>query len=1177
VKNINKIFTFISFIVPLVLYIVTMAPTTSFWDCGEFIATSYILGVPHPPGSPLFLLLGNVFSHIPLFGDIGARVNIISPLASAFSVMFLYLIIVQLLETLNNDRDQFSNLIINNVSALIAALTFAITDSHWFNAVEAEVYSLSTFFTAIVLWMILKWSSLSDNRWNIRYLLLIAYMFGLAIGIHILNLLALPFVTLIVFFKKYKYSLKKLCYVIGITLLIFVTIYYGIILGLPDFVSKINSLSIIIILFLLLFSSVFAIHFRHQNIKLNTTSKIISVITLVIISLLIYNKLFIKSASAISNNYDEEIRIIDDSFYYYLNQDNKSADSWTQEDYDFIEKLKKERNVIIKNQQIFDKKKESLGFLGLLLWQSNIVILGFLFLLIGIPIYYYSNNKNSQFSLQIKIFFMCFILILIGYSSYTTIFIRAGQDPRINENNPNTLDRALSYINRDQYGAITSFNPSSAIQSSSGGHWKRWTNNKENPTLKEQLRFVWNYQIKEMYLRYFAWQFIGRSDKHDKPWLIKDLNDQLVGNRELDGVDFFRYGFPLAFLFGLLGIYYHFNSDWKRALAVLSVFLATGLMLVLYLNQYDPQPRERDYSYVGSFFAFSIWIGIGISYLQQKIRDFFNESNISSFISITISCFIFMLMTMTMGAADFKEHSRKGNYVAWDYGYNLLNSCEPNGIIFTNGDNDTFPLWYLQEVENIRKDVKVVNLSLLNTPWYIEQLMNQEPKLEIKFTNDILLKDIYKIESDYLISTTEGYKLCSKNFTGEIPWDHIDCELVVNNQSTLKFKVPSYKKQVLRIQDYIILQIIKDVFNKQPIYFAATVSENNQVGLGEYLQMEGMTYRLLSSPSEIINYDKMRLNLTQGTLTDTIKTASDYDNAINNNKGIYRFTNLNNKDIYFSDNIKRLVQNYRIGYLRLMQNQIIENNLKEAELLAEQMNEYFPNDVLPIDPWLGFEIIDKIYKPLKLKDKQKKMLEDLIMLNSDTNIKLISVLRALELGHDDLAKSFINDYIAIESIPIESKIALLFETTNSTGSNQALTPLIDDIINNYDLNMISLNDKYALLGILTENNFISESIAIGQSLLINHYDNDLNDINTQKYVADILFEIMVIDDFINFCEVTFENHKIEGLLYALVNAYQTNGQFEKAINELNRWLIDNPNNQRMINKKQKVIKNQSIQ
>ena len=321
----------------------------------------------------------------------------------------------------------------------------------------------------------------------------------------------------------------------------------------------------------------------------------------------------------------------------------------------------------------------------------------------------------------------------------------------------------------------------------------------------------------------------------------------------------------------------------------------------------------------------------------------------------------------------------------------------------------------------------------------------------------------------------------------------------------------------------------------------------------------------------------MRLNLTQGELIDTIKTAQDYTNAVNNNKGIYRFTNLNNRDIYFSDNIKRLVQNYRIGYLRLMQNQIIENNLKEAELLVNQMLEYFPNDVLPIDPWLGFEIIDKIYKPLELKEKQKKMLEDLITLNSDTNIKLISVLRALELGLDDLAISFINDYIAINSIPIESKIALLFETTNLTVSSHALAPLIDDIINNYDLDKISLSDKYALLGILTQNNFINESIPIGKNLLINHYDNDLNDINTQKYIADILFEIMPISEFIDFCEQTFINHKIEGLLYALINAYQTNGQFQKAINELDTWLIDNPNNQRMINKRKKVIENQSIQ
>ena len=207
-NKVNRIFGLLAFILSFILYFSTMAPTTSFWDCGEFIATSYILGVPHPPGSPLFLLLGNVFSHIPILNDVGARVNLISPISSALSVMFLYHIIVHLIKEFNGEVKNLSDIIINNVSAMIAALTFAITDSQWFNAVESEVYAISTFFTAIVLWMILKWSSYSNEKWNIRYLLLIAYMLGLAIGIHILNLLALPFIALIIYFKKYGSGFK---------------------------------------------------------------------------------------------------------------------------------------------------------------------------------------------------------------------------------------------------------------------------------------------------------------------------------------------------------------------------------------------------------------------------------------------------------------------------------------------------------------------------------------------------------------------------------------------------------------------------------------------------------------------------------------------------------------------------------------------------------------------------------------------------------------------------------------------------------------------------------------------------------------------------------------------------------------------------------------------------------
>ena len=1201
-KKVHIILGFLSFIIPFILYVYTMAPTTSFWDCGEFIATSYILGVPHPPGSPLFLLLGNVFSNIPFFDDVGARVNLISPIASALSVMFLYFIIVKLIEEFNGRTNSSSNLIINNLSAFLAALTFAITDSHWFNAVETEVYSLSTFFTAISVWMILKWSSLSKDNWNIRYLLLIAYMIGLAIGIHILNLLTLPFIGLIIYFKKYKnVSTYNIFIVLVLTVVAFIIIYYGIILGLPDIVSKFNSLLIIIFGIGIVFLSIIFLHLRSSvNFYLQIT-KILSILSVMFIVFISYNKLFIKSTDAISSQLSNDITVIDDAFYYYLNEQEKQSGNYDNIDYEYLEDLKKDRALILKNQKVFEKKKNKMSFLGLIFWQSKAVILGFILLLIGIPYllyFYFFNKKDDNLYLSLKVVLLCFLLIFIGYSSYATIFIRANQEPRINENNPNTLDRAVSYINREQYGAIQSFNPKSAIQSSTSGHWKRWTKDKNNPTILEQISYVWNYQIKEMYLRYFAWQFIGRSDKQsDKAWLIKDLDGNLIGNRSLDGIDFFRYGVPLVFFFGLIGIYAHFMNDWKRALAVLSVFLATGLMLVLYLNQYDPQPRERDYSYVGSFFAFAIWVGIGISFLQQKIKEFFEDLNVSSFISTTIVCLIFMLMTFTMSAKDYKEHSRRGNYVAWDYGYNLLNSCEPNAIIFTNGDNDTFPLWYLQEVEKIRRDVRVVNLSLLNTPWYIEQLMNDSPKLNIKFNHPNLIEDIYNIESDYLISTEEGYSLCSKEFKGQIPWSTLDCDLNINKTTKLQFKVPAYRQQVLRIQDYMILQLINDLFTTRPIYFAATVSESNQLGLGRYLQMEGMTYRLVSEklPDNIIesiNYDKMKLNLTQSTLSDTIKNIDDYKKEIDEKIGIYRYRNLNNDKIFFSDNIKRLVQNYRIGYLRLMQHQLNENNFDEVSILSKQLNEYFPISVLPMDPWLGFELIDKIYIPLQDLDNIELMISHMIDFNADINVKLLSILKFHEIFKSGIkTDNLVLKNLIEKNVLLKHKLALLDELSRRIENIEELPEsFIIHLIDNSQ--EFSFNEKLILyqsisqIGSKFEINSLSQHYSeLIKNLLINHYNTDLSDVDYQKYLSDNLILLIGPQDFFEFAyPYVVNNQKIEGMLYtfiniliddiqngsSLMNKYKKNESLNNlGISTLDSWIDKYPNNQRLINKRNK--------
>ena len=565
--------------------------------------------------------------------------------------------------------------------------------------------------------------------------------------------------------------------------------------------------------------------------------------------------------------------------------------------------------------------------------------------------------------------------------------------------------------------------------------------------------------------------------------------------------------------------------------------------------------------------------------IQEKIRKFFEESQIASFISISVACFIFMLMPVKMIYADYKEHDRSKIFVAWDYGYNLLNSCEPNAVLFTNGDNDTFPLWYLQEVENIRKDVKVVNLSLLNTPWYIEQLMNIEPKLDFKFSNELLSEDIYSIESDYLISTIEGYSMCGDEYKGEVPWESLDCELELDNNIILNFKIPAYKKQVLRIQDYMILQILKDEGMNRPIYFAATVSENNQIGLKEYLLMEGMTYRVLFNNSNNqdllrINYDKMKQNLTQSLSTDTIKTADDYIKHVDLGYGIYKYTNLNNKDIHFSDNIKRLVQNYRIAYLRMAQEKLKNKEYEELKELNTNMLSYFPPDILPIDPWLGFEFIDKIYKPLNDTLNQKNMIKNLIKDNFDITVQLIGVLRSLELGHYNLTTNLLNKYILNSSVSMQSKMALFYEIIDRSGYHNCVDILIDEIVNFCLAGDIEQNEIYSVLGRLIQIDYSSGINLIAQKFLIDNYANKLS-VNAQKDIGDILARYMEPQLFIDFCKSTFENHRIEGLMYSLINLYLLNDYDNEALDEVEKWLKIDKNNQRMINKRNKILEKMS--
>ena len=779
IQRANRIVAAFVFLISFLLYMASMAPTTSFWDCGEFIATAYTMGVPHPPGSPLFLLVGRIFTLLPFFSDIGARMNLISPLASALAVMFLYLIIVQLIRKWRGPVETTTDALIAYGSGIIGAFTFMVTDSHWFNAVEAEVYAASTFLTTLTVWLILRWSEKDDRESHVYSILMLAYVIGLATGVHILNLLALPFVALVIYFRRWEFTWTGFFITVGITLGAYLIIHVGVMTGIPQIA-----------------------------LAAGLPAAVVLVVAFII------------------------------------------ATIWTV------------------------KKK--------------------------------MNNASA--------IMVSLLLIMVGYSTYATIFIRSQHDPAIDENDPETVRQAVAYLEREQYGdrpllkGHTFDNQTGwftqqevllprrySMQSDHLAAYRRYSSDSQ---------FFWHYQIKKMYVRYFLWQFAGRGPS------TADGVSAFGANNTEDGVDWLQFGLPLALIIGLFGMGYHIQKDWKHGLAVMALFLATGLMIILYLNQPDPQPRERDYSYVGSFFAWSIWIGIGVSGILELLSKKIKESKLLHIALPSTAGLLLVIMPGVMLFANYHEHDRSGNYVAWDYSYNLLNSCEENGILFTNGDNDTFPLWYLQEVEGIRKDVRVVNLSLLNTDWYIRQLRDVEPKLPLAMSDQSI-----------------------REMT-PMPWEErslqIKTDLPDHPTGYIQWKLkPTYGGRYIRVQDRMIVQIINDVKWKRPVYFAVTVAPDNKIGLDRYLEMQGLTYKLVQIPSQqsfSFNMDKLRENLLS----------------------VYRYTNLGDPSVYYNPNIQRLMGNLRASFLQLAADGLRLNEGEETLAVLDTLAVLIPEETIPI-------------------------------------------------------------------------------------------------------------------------------------------------------------------------------------------------------------------------------------
>jgi hypothetical protein len=874
-KVLNRLIAFGVFLISLLVYLMTVQPTVSFWDCGEFIATSYLLQVPHPPGTPLFLLLGRIFSMIPFTENIGLRVNMISILSSAFTVMFLYLVAVKLIETYKKKiADNIFEALTVYLPAAIGALSLAFSDTFWFNAVEAEVYAFSTFFIAIVIWLMIQWNEKADQPDNEKYLILIAYLIGLSTGVHLMAVLAIVPVVMVVIFRKYlsdELILKKTGYIFlahaAIVLFISLIMWGSQTDSAPPSTEQ------------------------YQTID-SRFVMIIAAISLIFMGAM-YKKIFQKN-----------------SFYIPLIIGGITLVAVYPGMVKYVPKL---ITTIGKNNTVMD--------IGI-----TIAIFGFI-----IAAIIWSSKKGKD---TLNLVLKCMLFALIGTTSYAMIIIRANQDTPINMNSPKTFTELESYLNREQYGDFPTFK-------------RRFTTEPHQMSIytdySSDLDFLWRYQMNHMFNRYLLWNYVGRESTYQ---------DSGVDWSDLFGIPFFV---------GLFGLYYHFKRDWKMGAVFLVMFIFLGYLTAFYQNQQQPQPRERDYFYVGAFFVFSIWIAIGVHGLITLTQEKFKQINSINPIVAGVIALFFIVIPINMLNANYFEHNRARNYVAWDYSYNLLQSVAPNAIIFTNGDNDTFPLWYLQDVEGIRRDVRIANLSLLNTPWYIKQLKNTTPhgapKIDISFTDEeidqmgLMRWESRKMQIDVPPEIIKEYGVTDTAMinSGKLVW-------------TLENSISFGEDKAIRVQDLLCLDIIIQSKWKRPVYYAVTCSDDSKLNLEEYLVMEGMATRLVpkKSPNKSVEYVDEEIMRKQ-LLTNDESISKDY-------KPGFKFRGLDDKTIFFDENHERLVQNYRNAFMRLALHYLYTT--KEKSKVVETLNimeKKIPRKVVPIDYRIKHDVAKIYYNAGALK------------------------------------------------------------------------------------------------------------------------------------------------------------------------------------------------------------------
>lgn len=914
-KNINLLMGWGSFVIALTVYLLTLEPTVSLWDCGEFIASSYKLQVGHPPGAPLYLMLGRLFS---LFTSdvqkVAMMINAVSAFASAFTIMFLFWTISHLLRKMvpaEQGQYSLSSMVVVLGGAFVGAMAYTFSDTFWFSAVEGEVYATSSLFTAVVFWSILKWENVAEQPGANRWLILIAYLIGLSIGVHLLNLLAIPAIVLVYYFKKYRVTRNGILRALGISALLLLVIMYGIIPGIVWVGAQVEKF----------FTNAVGFHY-------NTGMLIYVVLLLGALAFGIYRTQFVKKH---------------------------------------------------------------------VLW--NTVLTGA-------------------------------TVIVIGYSSYALILIRSMAAPPMNENRPEHAFALLSYLNREQYGdspllfghlydaevedivykkplyvlnkesntyEIASRKPELVmkgnkvllprIYSRDSNHRQAYQefgtiNDPGNPTYLDNLEFLFRYQLGHMYFRYFMWNFAGKQNDtqghgnilHGN-WIsgIKAIDSFRIGSQKnLPGhmkehPSRNRYYF-LPLLLGLVGLFYHLDRNVRDFWVVMSLFLMTGVAIVIYLNQTPYQPRERDYAYAGSFYAFSIWIGMGVAGISHLLR-----SRLKPILSAGLALFISLLsVPVLMASQNWDDHDRSGRYTARDIARNYMNSCDQDAILFTVGDNDTFPLWYVQDVEGVREDVRIVNMMLFNMDWYVDQMRwknyDSEPlpftlspsKYKAGTNNSIYVRENEGWASlEYILAFVQSddprtkIPLRSGERVDFIPTHRlilpVDSAEVMTNGTVRPEDADRVVKE-LRLQLSPNDQILKgglgqlDVLGsnrwKRPVYYTAGGFDGS-LGLERYYRADGLAYRVVpieTSYRSIIELGDIDTELLYRLLMET-----------------FTWGRMNEEDVFLDYYTVRTfsVIRFRNSYTRLALALLEQGDRERAISVLDRCMTLAPSRVLPYDQYIS--------------------------------------------------------------------------------------------------------------------------------------------------------------------------------------------------------------------------------